>query len=271
MPIEAVPAIQPARLRQQSALLAEHFDNPPAYVRSLHYLLDFYADRARRPSQAGKPGPLLEAYKVRPPVLRLILQELVPLAQQDPEKGFALCDAFWKEPYLEFRMLAAMLLGQMPVETPEPITQRIHDWITTDLEMHLVDTILTQGISRLRQERPLVLVDLIQDWLNNSKSFYQQLGLRALLPLINDPGFENLPAFFRMIQPLTCNAPSALRPDLLDVLTALAHRSPQETAHFLRQCLTFPNASDTPWLVRQVLEEFPPEIQESLRQFMRKT
>jgi hypothetical protein len=59
-----MPAIQPARLRQQAALMVEHFDQPAAFVRSLHHLLEYYADRAHRPGQAGKPPALLAAYNV---------------------------------------------------------------------------------------------------------------------------------------------------------------------------------------------------------------
>jgi hypothetical protein len=114
-----------------------------------------------------------------------------------------------------------------------------------------------------------VLIRLIEGWLRSTKIFQQQLGLRALLPLIQDPGFENLPVFFRLIQSLCQTAPAALRPDLLDVLAALARRSPQETAYFLRQTLMFPDSADTPWLVRQSLSKFPPEYQASLRQAVR--
>ncbi len=266
-----MPAIQTARLRQQSALVAEHFNDPAAYVRSLHYLLDLYSDRALRPGQSGKPGPLSEAYQVYPPVLRMILQELIPLARNEPENGFALCDALWKETHLEFRLLASMLIGQMPVDKVEKVTERIHYWITVDLEVQLVDAILTNSFVSLSKQRPDVVESLIQNWLNNSSSFYQQLGLRALLPLINDPDFENLPVFFSMIHPFIGNAPGVLRPDLLDVLVALAHHSPQETAFFLRQCLKSEVSIDTPWLIRQILLEFPPEIQEGLRQTVRKT
>jgi hypothetical protein len=265
-----VPAIQTARLRQQSAMLAEHFSDPPAYVRSLHYLLDYYADRARRPGQSGRPAPLINAYQVHRPVLRIILQELVPLAQKDPEQGFALCDTLWNESYLEFRMLASMLIGQMPVVITDELIRRIHQWITADLDVQLLDVILMDGLIRLRKERPLVMINLIQDWLNLSDNFYRQLGLRALLPAISDPGFENLPIFFRMIQPFMGNTPSGLRPDLLEVLTALAHRSPQEAAYFLRQCLDAQSVTDTPWLIRQILSEFPTDIQVNLRQSVRR-
>ncbi len=257
--IDAVPAIQPALLRQQAALLVEHFADPPAYIRSLHYLLDFYADRARRPGQAGMPPPITSAYNVRPPVLRMILQELTPLAIEAPETGLALCDALWAEPNLEFRSLAAMLLGQIPPSPPERIITRLKTWLVPDLEFYLIEALMNHALGRLRQEHPQSMIRLIQDWLESTKPLYQQLGLRALLPLVENPQFENLPVFYRMIQPLACNVPPGLRPDLLDVLVALAHRSPQETAYFLRQTLNYPDAADTAWLIRQLLNEFPPE------------
>jgi hypothetical protein len=264
-----VPAIQPARLRHQAALLAEQFSDPPAYIRSLHYVLDFYSDRARRPGKTGKPGPLLTAYNVRPPVLRMLLQELVPQAEQDVAGGLALCDALWAEPYLECRLLAGMLLGQIPLQPPEAITDRLQGWITTNLEFFLIEALLSNGVERLHRQQPQVLIHMIEGWLHSTKTFHQQLGLRALLPLIRDPAFENLPVFFRLIQQLCQAAPAALRPDLLDVLAALARRSPQETAYFLRQTLIFPDSPDTPWLIRQSLSQFPPEMQSSLRQAMR--
>lgn len=260
-----MPAIQPALLRQQAALLVEHFTDPPAYIRSLRYLLDFYADRARRPGQSGMPDPMISAYKVRPPVLRIILQELAPLAVEEPEKGLALCDALWAEPNLEFRLLAAMPLGQIPTDPPRQIIDRLNTWLAPDLEFHLIEALMDHALERLRQEHPASMIRLIQEWLESSKPLYQQLGLRALLPLIENTQFENIPVFFRLVQPLSCNVPLGLKPDVLDVLTALVHRSPQETAYFLRQTLSFPEASDTAWLIRQLMDEFPQDQQDMLR------
>jgi len=269
VPIDAVPAIRPALLKQQAALLVEHFADPPAYIRSLRYLLDFYADRARRPGQAGMPAPIISAYNVRPPVLRMILQELTPPAIDAPEDGLALCDALWAEPNLEFRLLAAMLLGIIPADPPERIISRLKAWLSPDLEFHLIDAVMNHAFERLRQEHPRSIVQLIQNWLESSKPLYQQLGLRLLLPLVENPHFENLPVFYRLLQPLACSVPPGLRPDLLDVLAALARRSPQETSYFLCQTLIYPDAADTAWLIRQLLNEFPSEQEQILRRTLK--
>ena len=212
---------------------------------------------------------MITAYQVRPPVLRQILQELIPLADERPEQGLALCDHLWNEPFLEFRMLSTMLLGQVPTATPNPILQRMQSWIKPELEDHLINALLTHGLTYLRQHEPQALIRLIRSWLVSENRFEQLIGLRALIPMIEDPEFENLPAFFRMVQPLTRTAHPSLRQDLLDVLAALANRSPKETAYFLRQTLDMPNATDTPWLIRQSLHEFPAEIQSGLREAVR--
>jgi hypothetical protein len=260
-----VPAIQPALLKQQAALLADHFSDPPAYIRSLHYLLDFYSDRSRHPGATTNPAPILTAYKVRPPVLRTLLLELVPLAVGDPEQGLALSDALWNEPYLEFKLLAAMMLGEIPPEPPDTIVQRLKSWLSSDVELSLSSIVLESSCSRLRNEHPRAMVALIRDWLDQRNPFYQQLALRALLPLIEHPEFLNVPVFFRIIQPLAASVPTGLKPDLLDVIAALARRSPSETAYFLEKTLLLSEAPDTAWLIRQSLEEFPAVLQKNLR------
>lgn len=264
-----MPAISPARLKQQAALLSEHFDDPAAFVRSLHHLLEFYAERVHRPGQAGEPPPLLSAYKVRLPVLRQIVLELAPLAEADPQAGLALCDALWEQPVLDFRLLAAGLLGKIPCADPEPPLARIQAWIRPDVEARLVDTLFNQGIACLRKQQPVILVELAEAWLDEKDLFYQQLGLRLLVPLIQDPDFENLPVFFRLIHDLTRSSPARLRPDVLDILEALARRSPTETAYFLRQTAAMPNSPTAAWFIRQSLAAFPAATRESLRQVSR--
>lgn len=262
-------AIQPARLKQQAALLAEHYDQPAAYVRSLHHLLEGYAERVARPGQSGEPPILLKTYRVRSPVLRQIQLELTPLAKEQPEAGLQLCDALWAQPYLEFRTLAAGLLGQIPLPPAGPVVERLQAWIKPELEARLVDLLFTQGMEGLRQYEPMVLLSLIDGWLDSGNLFNQQVGLRALLPLIRDPDYENLPSIYNLIQPLIQSSPPALRPDLLDVLEALARRSPQEVAFMFSQSLTLPGAKNAAWLIRQCLSVFPPSLQEILRKELR--
>ncbi len=264
-----MPAIQPVRLKRQSALLVEQFNNPAAFIRSLHHLLEFYADRVHRPGQAREPSPLIQAYLVKPPILRQILMDLEPLVKEKPDQALELCDQLWVQPYLEFRQLSASILGAIPLSSSAAILERVRGWIRQDTEDRLIDVIILHGLENLRKEDPRSIYRLINEWLAANEVHYQKVGLRTLLPLVQEPDMENLPIFFNLIQPFARSLPTSISPDLIDIVEVLARRSPQETAYFLRQMLSFPNSPDTPWLIRQVIKFFPTEIQASLRKALK--
>ena len=128
---------------------------------------------------------------------------------------------------------------------------------------------LEHGLSRFQQDAPGQLLELIASWLSSEDIPAQHAGLRALLPLINKAAIASLPAIFRLVTPYLRVAHPRLRPDILAVTSALARCSPAETAYLLRQNLTAPDNPDTPWLIRQVLDEFPEETQVGLRAAMK--
>jgi len=142
--------------------------------------------------------------------------------------------------------------------------------MNTDLDPSLLDPLLRFSLTKIRTEHPKLYTKLVSDWIKGKDNFHIQMGLRALLPLIQDNHFENLPIIFKMVQPLVRSSPPAIKPDLLDLLTSLAHISPSETTFFLQQNLTAPNAIDTAWIIRQLLNEFPVEIGANLKKLSRK-
>jgi hypothetical protein len=259
-----MPAILLSRLKIQAARLADLTTQPDIFVRSLRGILDFYSDRTRRPGQSGEPPPLLPAYHVPSPVLRQIMLELAPQLSADQSKGLALSTALWNQEQFECQLLAVRILGLLPVEPLEPVHDRLKKWAKEGEERVLTE-LLTTGLTRWRSEASNSFLGLVEEWLSSSSFHEQKMGLRALLPLIQDPDFGNLPVLFRILNPLVRVAPSQIRPDLVPVLKTLANRSPQETAYFLRHNMA---AQDTAWVTRQVLTEFSKETQISLRKAM---
>ena len=266
-----MPAIQPARLKTQAAKIGDLFQEPAALVRALHSLLDFYADRTRRPGKTGAPPPLLQAYQVPKPVMRQIWQVFLPRIDEDPQAGFRLADALWAEKNLECRILAIQILGRLPVTPPEGVVRRLSSWVTEETDQSLQRLLLTTGAARLRAEAPDQLFRLAKNWLSSADRYIPRLGLQILLPLIEDPDFDNLPFIFRMLRPLTLRLPSGERPYFLQVVEALAQRSPQETVFFLRENLTGGQDTDLAALIRRSLSFFPDEHQASLRESLRST
>lgn len=264
-----MPAIQPARLKKQVTRLAESFYQPGVFVRGLHELLDLYADRTHRHGKAGEPPPLLDTYNVPAPVLRQILQELKPFVSSDSQSTLALCDALWAVPYLEFRIMAVNLIGEVTTEPPEPVNDRLRRWAKSGLEERLLEAVFKQGMKRMRQEKCQYVLETIEEWLTATDTAAQKLGLNALIPLLGEPSFDNLPIVFRLIAPYLREISADLRPDMLALMSVLTRHSPQETAYILRQNLGAPNNPDTAWLIRQVLDDLPAEFQTYLRTAMR--
>lgn len=265
-----MPAINPARLKIQATELVQHFSNPAAFRQELHNLLDFYADRTYRSGQTGKPAPLIARYNVPPPILRQILKELVPQGYEDRRSGLDLCDALWAEPVLEFRQLAARLLGQIQPEPPDEIIERIQHWGVSGCGEQLEKDLVVEGLKRLRQELTGEYLRQVESWLSSEHLAIQQIGLKALLALLDQNHFENLPAIYRMLSPLFRTSQAKIRFDILAVLELLAKRSPRETAVFLKQNLALRTEyPGIPGMVRNSLRFFPSEVQDSLRSSLR--
>jgi hypothetical protein len=89
--------------------------------------------------------------------------------------------------------------------------------------------------------------------------------MRALLPLVEDPAFTNLPPVFRLLSPYVQNMPASVQVDLQVVMEMLAQRTPVETAFFFRQVLSLSNKPATARLVRRCLPHFGPDQQAGLR------
>jgi hypothetical protein len=264
-----MPAIQPARLKIQVTQLAAKYNQPAIFVRELHVLLDLYTDHTQRPGQSGIPNPLLDSYNTPPPVMRQVWHELTRTIKMHQDEVLQLCDALWAEPNYDLQLLAARLLGQLPVVPASLVTDRLQSWVHSNPDRRLLDGLLEYGLQRYQQDDTDQLLELISSWLSSPDLPAQHAGLRALLPMINAAGSASLPVIFRLIIPFIRVAHPRLRPDILAVVTALVHCSPSETAYFLHQNLSAPDNPDTPWLIRQVMDEFPKETRLGLRRALR--
>lgn len=265
-----MPAIQLAKLKIETNHLAEKFHKPSKFVRDLHALCDHYAERTRRPGQSGEPPPLLSTYKVPAPVLRQVVKELSPYVEEDNTGAIDLADALWQEPYLEFRLLAASILGMVEPLPVDRLIGRLNAWVDANTDDRLLTAIMEVGLARLREEQTGTYTGQIRSWLDSEAIFPQRLGLRGLLYLLKSQKFENVPAVMRLIAPLVRSTPARLRADIVDVIQVLARLSPKETAYFLRQNLELKTDNPgTAWVIRHSLNCFPIEIQASLRHAMR--
>jgi hypothetical protein len=263
-----MPAIDLARLKTQAARLSEKFSEPEAFVRGLHELFDFYTNRTIRSAQIAQRLSL-PTYRTPKPVLRQIESELEPLADAHPLEAVALTNALWKAGFLETRLLATRLLGMIQPVQAMPALTRLPDWLAQSTDKEIRQALLTDTLTRLRHENPEALFLLLEDWLKSPRTALQVWGLRALVPVLNEPDFENLPAVFRILRPAIEAAGPSTQLDLKACLAALARVSLTETLYFLDEILTAKPSAMLLRTLRRILPSLPSDLQSGLRDVLR--
>jgi hypothetical protein len=258
-----MPAVDIARLKTQAVVLVEKFDQPAVFLKELHVVLDLYADRTLRVGVVASPVSVLPAYRTPQSVLRQIEMELGPLASTFPEQAMALTDALWKEGYLETRLLAASLLGRIHPETAL-LLDRVTAWVSRTRDNQLRLALLSVSLARLRRESPSKFLQLMRGWFDPATPKMWVNAIHALIPLLQDPTYQNLPPVYNLLSPVLKNFPSFLQNELVELINALYGASPVETTHFLRQVVTASTSHQTPVILRRILPQLPAGLQPTM-------
>lgn len=264
-----MPAIDLARLKKQTAYLADIFGEPATFLRELQEVLEFYVNRSLR-SQSVAPSSVLPTYRTPVVVLRQIEKELGPVAEKQPLQALDLADALWDEGWLETRLLAAFLLGRIPPQE-ERLLARLTAWTQAVRDPEVRAALLTTSLTRLRRETPDLFLVLVKEWLHPARQRLWSNGVQALVPLISAPDFDNLPPIFEVVEPIIKAAPAALQYDLQELIITLYEASPDETTYFLQQILKETKSPLPSVALRRMSSELPAELRTSLREMLRQT
>jgi hypothetical protein len=264
-----MPAIDLARLKKQTAQLADQFDQPSVFLRELREVLEFYVNRTLR-SQSVAPSSVLPTYRTPVVVLRQIEKELGPIAERQPVEALELADALWDEGWLETKLLAAFLLGRIPPQE-ERLLARLTAWTQAVRDPEVRAALLTTSLTRLRRETPDLFLVLVKEWLHPARQRMWSNGIQALVPLISSPDFDNLPPIFEIVEPILKASPATLQYDLQELIIVLFEASPDETTYFLQQILKATRSPLPSIALRRMSPELPPELQAGLRELLRQT
>jgi hypothetical protein len=263
-----MPAIDLARLKKQTAHLADLFDQPAEFLREHREILEFYVNRSLR-SQGVAPSSVLPTYRTPPVVLRYIENELTSVAVKQPIPALELADALWDEGWLETRLLAAYLLGRIPPQE-ERLLARLTAWTQAVRDPSVRAALLTTSLTRLRRETPDLFLVLVREWLHPARQRMWSNGLQAIVPLVSSPDFDNLPPIFEIIEPIFKASPAAIQFDIRNLLITLYNASPDETMHFLQQILKDTSSLLPEVSFRRMSPDLPQELQTNLRELLHK-
>lgn len=263
-----MPAVLLSRLKSQIDALAGEFSRPARFQSEVLALFDLYADRVYRPGQVVQASLTLPQYHLPPLVMQQLELYIFPLCQKRPLEALAVIDQLWLNDYAEPRLFAAAMLGQVSLSSSDLVLSRLVAWSQPSETWQILEALFNVGTVRLRHEMPDRWFAVIKDWLEDRSTAVQILGLRALIPMIQDRDIENLPPVFSMVSPLMQSASPTLQPELIQVLQALYQRIPQETVYYLRQMIGTSNNPGTHRMVRKLLPMFEPEARAGLRSIL---
>lgn len=263
-----MPAVDIARLRIQSAGVTDHFDKPDELLRALHEMFDLYADRTRRPGRLASPVTVLPSYNIPHPALRQLEADLGFQAENRAEETITLADALWEDGCLESRLLAAYLLGRIRPRGDD-FMDRLTDWVSETREPNVRRTLLSVSLGRLRREQPDRFLRLMGRWVHPTRRKMWSNAIQALLPLLEDPEFHNLPLVFDIVKPIIETGTPTLQNEIAELITALYQASPTETTVYLRQTALASSHPQTRLTLRRILSRLPDPLQESLTEVVR--
>jgi hypothetical protein len=258
-------AINPARLKIQCAELAGLSQHPDRFKAGLHDLLGFYGARIRQTSLSKAPLSL-QAYQVPAPVMRGLVLELGEKLAAHPETGLSLVDALWKSDWMEFRQLAVLCLGNLPVKKPELVLSRIRSWLDSCTVESIRILIMDAGLERLIEANPKPVLDFLAELIASGTKNNHQAALFGMTTLAEKSGFENLPLIFKMLQDVLSGEETGLVKEITSLIRDLQRQSDQETAYFLVRQLGTAARPRIFRVVRGVLSRFSPESQVLLKE-----
>jgi len=261
-----MPAVRWETLRQEAQALAASTGQPEAFLAQWETLLKRYADRTRRRGQGVSPLRI-PAYHLAPAVLATVWQGLRLHLESRPDLVFPLADALWARPDLESRLLAARLLGMAPLTSPDKVLHRLQDWLAHAPDPTLIRALLQHATLRLTTEMPQAYLNALAKALALPET--TPLALQMLVPLLQNPTFENLPTVLRHLTPLLTPPNKAWHPELAAVLQAMVQRWPEEAAPYLRGLWQSTPSDSLAWLIRRILPLLPTAHATTLRALLR--
>jgi hypothetical protein len=259
-----MPTIELARLQQEAAQLSDYFNDPPVYLRGVERLLQTYAVPVHRQGRVKGLRPILRTYEVPPPLVKQLHLEMSQQAKLSPQQALQIADGLWQQRTIETRTLAPRLLGAIEEIEPAAVAERMEAWTLENREPTLLPE-LRHGVFGLAKQAPEKLLGFAKGWLDSGEPRRQVLALGVVQTLLTTTGYANLPVVFALLADVSRNPDRKLRPDLVELLTILAERSPHETEYFLARALGSEPSEGASWVARQVSKSLPEESRERLR------
>jgi hypothetical protein len=231
--------------------------DPGEFRRRCLEMLRFYGDRTKRTVDTADFE--LSALNTPNALIRTMATHFQANVSDDPALAQPAASALWQSGYREARILAVAMLGaQVRDEVPGWATE----WAKESVDPVVLDELARQGLVRWRQLSPSEFLSQASGWVSGRQTHL--FGLKAIKAAVEDPDFEDLPSIYRLLRGQSGRVRGESRLVLNELVSALARRSPQETARFLlEEHEREPELAKR--VIRGVLPDFPRRQQNLLQ------
>ncbi len=263
-----MPPIDPAILRRRTAALPGKLPDAEAVALTVRRLLDEYADRTHRASAAVSSSAVANEYKTPAPVVRAITNALRGPLRADPPTALRTVAAIWAGGSREERRIAAELLGQVALAAPADTLALVEIWVPQIESGDTADVLAELGLGPLMLADPPRYLEHARRWAASPIRWVRRFGLAALLPLVNDRQWDNVPAALTVLRPVMTEGDGEVRRAAALVLERLGPKSPAEVSRFLREQAVRAN-TNAHWIIRNALAGLPDADQAAIIRLLR--
>ncbi|NIS79974.1 MAG: hypothetical protein GTO14_07160 [Anaerolineales bacterium] len=246
-------AVNPARLNTQVGELLACLHDPVALRRECLEILDFYADRTRRPSVSSSADDAVRIFRVPRPVIRALGTGLKTRVIERPDLAYAAASALWEAGYRETRQLACVILGAY---RQSEIADWVTDWVPSCEDRVALAELARVGLQGWRANDVAMFLSKVAEWLESSSLRMRVFSLQALDAAAHDEDFDELPTVFRLITGRVATSQGREKRSLYSLVNTLATRSPPETARFLIDEINREGGAARK-MTRSLIENFP--------------
>jgi hypothetical protein len=225
------------------------------------HLLDYYADRTKRPRGSAAKVEIANILRVPRPVMKTICVRIRQFESVDPEQWLIIGKGLWKKAIRESRQVAACVLEKSP---DEKISGVVEDWAITCEDDQALEYVTSSGLKRWRKQDLKRFYHTMQIWLHDSRLRIRHLAVLAILGRTEDEDFQELPQVLDTLEGLTAQLRGSSQRSLTILVRQLTSLSPPEVAKYLIEELQ----ADVPGakrLAQTVLTDFPERLKQEIR------
>lgn len=235
--------------------------NSAQFARSLRAIVEYYADRTKRSATASEALILSNVLRVPGPVLSAICAAIHAHSEISPRDNLPAAQSLWEMEFRETRHIAVCLVRGLE---PAELGVIFEGWTVSCDDREVLSWMAEEGMADWWSVSGFDPWRVLRNWMAGDDYRVRHLALLgALYGLESGSSDSLLPKIFQLLKGAVVNLRSDGYSTLIELVQALARRSPQETVRFLLDEIK----RGTPGsrrLVRDCSAEFTPNLREEL-------